>query len=462
MNPVVLGIFAYILGQLAIGVYVSRRIKTEDDYLVAGRSLGPWIATFTVFATWFGAETCIGAAGAVYSRGLVGGSHDPFGYAICVILTGLIFAVPLWRLKLTTLADIFRLRFDRSIERLAVVLMVPTSLFWAAAQVRAFGQVLSHASGFEVEATITFAAIVVISYTMFGGLLADAWTDFVQGIALIVGLVVLCFMIVRAEGAELFTGIDPALLNPFGAEPRPLLEIVEDWAIPVVGSMVAAELVARILAARSERVARNATVVAGASYFVIGLMPVGLGLIGATLLPGLAEPEQILPALAETYLPTALYVLFAGGLVSAILSTVDSALLMASALVSHNVIVQMKPGLGERAKVRIARAGVAVFGVLAYVMALRADAVYALVEEASAFGSAGIVTVVFFGLFTGIGGRASAAAALLSGVSTWVVGAYLAGWPYPYITSLAVAVGAYLLAAGMGSTASRVLEPQEA
>jgi SSS family transporter len=462
MTPLLFGIFGYILVQLGIGIFVSRRIATEDDYLVAGRSLGPWIATFTVFATWFGAETCIGAAGAVYERGLVGGSHDPFGYAICLILTGLIFAVPLWRLKLTTLADVFRLRFSTFVERLAVALMVPTSLFWAAAQVRAFGQVLSHASGFEVEATITLAAGVVIAYTMFGGLLADAWTDFVQGIALIIGLVAICWMVLRAEGADLFAGLDPASLNPLGSEPRPLLEIVEDWTVPIVGSMVAAELVARILASRSARVARNATVVAGTSYLLIGLMPVGLGLVGASLVPGLAEPEQILPELAQAYLPTFLYVVFAGGLVSAILSTVDSALLMASALVSHNVIVQMRPDLGERAKVRIARAGVAVFGVLAYVMALRAEAVYALVEEASSFGSAGIVTVVFFGVFTRVGGVGSATAALLAGVGTWVVGAYITGWPYPYLVSLAAAVGAYLLAAGMGSVATARLEPQEA
>ena len=462
MSPLVLGIFGYILAQFAIGIVVSRRIATEDDYLVAGRSLGPWVATFTVFATWFGAETCIGAAGAVYERGLAGGSADPFGYAICVILTGLLFAVPLWRLRLTTLADLFRLRFDRTVERLAVLLMVPTSLFWAAAQVRAFGQVLSSASGFEIEATITMAAGVVIAYTMFGGLLADAWTDFVQGIALIVGLVALTWMVLRTEGLEPLAALDLQRLNPLGSEPRPLLEIVEEWAIPVIGSMVAAELVARMLAARSARVARNATVVAGASYLVIGLMPVGLGLVGASLLPDLAEAEQILPALAQTYLPTLLFVLFAGGLVSAILSTVDSALLMAAALVSHNVIVQLRPGLGERAKVRVARACVALFGVLAYVMALRAERVYELVEEASAFGSAGIVTVVFFGLFTRIGGRGSAVAALLAGVGTWIFGAYVAEWPYPYLTSLAAAIGAYLLAAGAGSDATGVLEPQEA
>jgi SSS family transporter len=459
MNPVVYGIFGYILVQLAIGVYVSRRIATEDDYLVAGRSLGPWVATFTVFATWFGAETCIGAAGAVYERGLAGGSADPFGYALCVILTGLIFAVPLWRLRLTTLADLFRLRFGASVERLAVVLMVPTSLLWAAAQVRAFGQVLSSASGFQIEATVAIAGAVVIAYTMFGGLLADAWTDLVQGIALIVGLAVLCWMVVAREGVDLFTTLDPTVLDPLGTEPKPLLGIVEEWAVPVVGSMIAAELVARILATRSARIARNATVAGGVAYFVVGLAPVALGLVGASLLPGLAEPEQVLPSLARAYLPTVLFVLFAGGLVSAILSTVDSALLMAAGLVSHNVIVQVRPGLEERAKVRLARACVAAFGVLAYVLALRAERVYELVEEASAFGSAGIVTVVSFGLFTRIGGRASAIAALLAGVTTWILGEHLVGLPYPYLSSLAAAFAAYLLAAAMGSTPTHRLEP---
>ena len=458
MTPVVWGILVYILAQLAIGVFVSRKIETEADYLVGGRSFGPMLAGFSVFATWFGAETCIGAAGAVYERGLAGGSADPFGYALCVILTGLIFAVPLWRLKLTTLADLFRLRFDKSVERLAVLLIVPTSLFWAAAQIRAFGQVLSSASGYEVEAMLTFAAVVVIAYTMFGGILADAWTDVVQGIALTIGLLVLVFMVIRTEGLEPLTSLPAGSFNPLGSEPRPFLEIVEEWAVPVVGSMVAAELVARMLASRSAAVARNATVVGGVAYLMIGLMPVALGLVGASLLPGLEEPEQILPALAQTYLPTALYVIFAGGLVSAILSTVDSALLMASALVSHNVIVQLRPGLSEKAKVRTARAGVAIFGVVAYLMALRAERVYELVEEASSFGSAGIVTVVTFGLFTRIGGTASALAALIAGVVTWVLGAYVLELPLPYLTSRAAAVGAYLAGAAAGSKATKTLE----
>jgi len=459
LNPLTLGIAAYIAAQLAIGVVVSRRIRTEDDYLVAGRSLGPVLATFTVFATWFGAETCIGAAGAVYESGLSGGSSDPFGYGLCIIVTGLVFAVPLWRLRLTTLADLFRLRFDASVERLAVLLLVPTSLFWAAAQVRAFGQVLSAASGVETELAITIAAGVVIAYTIFGGLLADAWTDLVQGIAVILGIGALFVAVARTEGLEVFTALDPGALDLAGPGDPSLLAVAEEWAVPVVGSMVAAEIVARMIATRSAEVARNATVLAGTAYLVIGLLPVALGLVGALLVPGLDDPEQVLPLLARRYLPTALYVLFAGALVSAILSTVDSALLVAAGLVSHNLIVPLRPELNERAKVRLARACVAAFGVVAYVMAVRAERVYELVEQASAFGSAGIVTVVAFGLFTRLGGTASAVASLLGGVTTWVAGAYVWDLPYPYLTSLAVATGAYLLGALAGSAPARLLEP---
>jgi Na+/pantothenate symporter len=86
-------------------------------------------------------------------------------------------------------------------------------------------------------------------------------------------------------------------------------------------------------------------VVAGGAYLLIGLIPVTLGLAGAVLVPGLEESEQVLPVLADRYLPTFLAVMFSGALVSAILSTVDSALLVAAGLVSHNVVVQLRPSM---------------------------------------------------------------------------------------------------------------------
>src|SRR5687768_8759405 len=123
MSSALLGILAYVFAQLLIVFIVSRRARraTEADYLLAGRRLGPGLATFTIFATWFGAETCIGAAGRVYEGGLSNSTADPFGYTICLLLLGLVFAVPLWRRGLTTFADFYRQRYSPGVERVAAL-----------------------------------------------------------------------------------------------------------------------------------------------------------------------------------------------------------------------------------------------------------------------------------------------------------------------------------------------------
>jgi Na+/proline symporter len=422
---------------------VSRRIRSEDDYLVAGRSLGYGLAIFTIFATWFGAETVVGAAGAIYEHGLSGGSADPFGYGICILVMGAVFAVPLWRRKLTTFADLFRQRFSVGVERLAVLLMVPTSLLWAAAQVRAFGQVLSASSSLDVDLTITIAAAVVIVYTVAGGLLADVWTDLIQGIALIVGLVVLAVAMLVDGGGEALRHVDPGQLALFGGGEVPLYEVVESWAIPIFGSVVAAELVARVIAARSPTVARNACLLGGGLYLVVGLIPVGLGLVGARLIPGLEHGEQILPLLALDYLHPVMFAVFAGALLSAILSTVDSALLVSGSLVSHNLVVPLRGDVSEAGKVRLARFFVFVFGLIAYAIALQAEGIYDLVQQASAFGSAGIFVITAWGLFSRFGGPLAATGSLLAGAGIWIVGSYVMGWPVAYLAALTGAVVAY-------------------
>jgi Na+/proline symporter len=202
MNWLLLGIAGYLATQLALGIVVSRRIRTETDYILAGRTLGVWLAAFSIYATWFGAESIQGAAGSMYTDGLSGGSADPFGYVTCILLVGLVYARPLWNRGFTTFGDLFRQRYSPAVERLAIVLMVPTSLLWGAAQIRAFGNILSHASSMPLETAICGAALFVIVYSAVGGLLADAWTDVVQGIAIIVGLTVLAGAILARENCR--------------------------------------------------------------------------------------------------------------------------------------------------------------------------------------------------------------------------------------------------------------------
>lgn len=436
-----------MLIQIGIGWWVSRRIETESDYLLAGRKLGYALGTFSIFATWFGAESVIGSSGAIYGGGLAGGSADPFGFGLCLVLMGLVFAAPLWKRKLTTLADLFRQRYSAGVEQIAVFVMIPSTTFWAAAQIRAFGQVLTASSSIEIEMAIAIAATIVILYTIMGGLLAVAYTDIIQGLVLIFGLVSLFILVLfnTPDLSAVWNSIDSDRLTLKQPPGTSLLEQIDIWAIPLCGSVVAHELVARVIATRSPKVARRSSIAAGTMYLSFGLIPAFIGLIGLQLMPGLEDGEQIVPIMAQTYMPTVLYVIFAGALVSAILSTVDSALLVASSLISHNIIVKNSIDMPEFKKIRWARIFVAVFGVLAWLIATHADGVYNLVVDAAAFGTSGIFTIVVFGLFTKLGGKSAAAFTLLIAMSVWLTATFVFDLPWAYLLSLICAISTYLI-----------------
>src|SRR5215470_12943626 len=190
MNIVLFGILAYVLAQFAVGVLVSRHMASEADYILAGRRLGVGLVTFSVFATYFGAEAIVASGGAVYEQGLAGALVDPIGYAGAIVIVGLFFARALWSRGLTTFADLFRKRYSPGVERLVVVALLPGSLFWAAAQIRAFGQVMDANSGMGLHNAIVLAALLVGGYSVIGGLFADSVTDVIQGIVVLVGLVI--------------------------------------------------------------------------------------------------------------------------------------------------------------------------------------------------------------------------------------------------------------------------------
>lgn len=448
LNIVLFAVLLYIVLQLLIAFAVSRRVSNESDYLLAGRKLGPWLATFGVFATWFGAETCIGAAGEAYRSGLRAVASDPFGYSLGLACAGLFFAATLWRRGLVTLADLFRQRYGGGVERFAALVMIPGSLLWAAAQVRAFGEVLASTGALGVIAATTLAAVVVVAYTAIGGMWADSWTDLVQGLVLIAGIAALGVMFAHDGGFAHFS-IDGIGLMPDDDEARPLLETL---AVPIFGTIAAQELVARFLAVRSPQLARRASVAGAVLYLVVGIVPVLIGLgAAATIGPGL-EPEQLLSHLAQRHLPPLLYVLFLGALVSAILSTLSGTLLVAGSLAAHNLLTPLAQrrgvALSERAKLRANRIAVVLFGVVAYAIALGSDSMYELVEEASGLGSSGVFVMMVAALWLPrFGGRASAVAALILSVAVFVLGEHAFGWSYPYIASLFAAALGYLLLA---------------
>ena len=448
MNPIALGVGGYVVAQLAVGLAASRRIRNQDDYLLAGRSLGYGLAIFSLFATWFGAESCIGAAGAAYQSGMSGARADPFGYTICLALMGLVFAGPLRRTGALTLGEALRTRFSPAVERLVVLFLVPASLLWAAAQIRALGQIVSATTGLDLTLAAGVATAVVILYTGSGGMRADVLTDLVQGIALIVGLVVLLVAVTVHVG-----GAAPALAlaKSSAAAARVPIEgpwiAWEAWLVPIVGSITAQELASRVLACRTPVVAQRSSLLAAALYLATGMVPIALGLIGMGLLPGLGDAEAVIPALAERHLHGMLQVLLLGALVSAILSTVDSNLLSASALLSHDVFPPRPGETSGPGRLRIARLLVVVLGVVAFALALSHASVYDLVESASAFGGGGLAVAMGFGLLTRFGGRMSAVAAMVTSIAVQVGGTWIRPIAAPMAVSCLASLVVYVAVA---------------
>ncbi len=449
MNGSLLAILACVATPLAIGWWVSRRVHTPDDYFLAGRSLGLGLASFSVFATWFGAETCLSASGRIYEQGLSGGSADPLGYFLCLLLVALVFAAPLWRRRITTLPDFYRRRYSPAVEKLAVLLLAPTSLMWAAAQLRALGQVLDASFGLGVREGILIAAAVVMVYTMMGGLGADVFNDCLQGSILLVCLFVVFFavLVTLDKGPlTLMQEMDPARWNPLSTGGKFPWACAEAWAVPICGSVVTQELVARLLAARSPETARKAGLVGAGLYLVAGLIPATLGLLGPQLVPDLADPEQFLPTLVRAHLSPVFYTLFTGAMLCAILSTVDSTLLAAAAVVSQNVLVPLRPRWTQAHRLHASRLCVLAGGVVACTLALSAESIYKLVSGASAFGGAGLFVLLLLGLHTRRGGARTGMAVMLCSLTVWAYGTHVGHWQAPFLISMMVAFAVAALA----------------
>jgi SSS family solute:Na+ symporter len=255
------------------------------------------------------------------------------------------------------------------------------------------------------------------------------------------------------QSGGLLEGVGPVQILP--SRESLSWALLEEWAIPICGSVVATELVGRVIATRTPNVARRSAWMAGVMYIGIGVIPLLIGVLGQRIVPSLGQPEQVIPAVAQALLPTVFFAIFAGGLVAAILSTVDSTLLVSSGLMSHNLIVPIFRITDERRKVLIARAGVFAFGTIAYIQAIRAEGVFELVEEASAFGSAGILITVCFGLFTKLGGPVAALLTLLTGVTSYVV-ATAADYEYPYLLSLGSSLLTFVVVAVLERSVHRV------
>src|SRR6188768_1149453 len=181
----------YLLLTIGIGLWAARRVHNSKDFVLAGRSLPLYMSAATVFATWFGAETVLSVSATFTRDGLGGIIADPFGSSFCLLFVALFFARAFYRMDLLTIGDFYHQRYNKPVELISSVAITASYLGWTSAQLTALGLVISVLSdgALSLNSGIVIGAVIVMGYTIWGGMWSVAMTDLFQSVVILVGLV---------------------------------------------------------------------------------------------------------------------------------------------------------------------------------------------------------------------------------------------------------------------------------
>ncbi len=427
-------VVAYLVVSIGIGLVAATKVHNARDYIVAGRNLPMYIVLAMVFATWFGAETVLGISATFIDEGFRGLISDPLGASICLVLFGLIFARPLYRMNLLTLGDFFRVRYNRQTELILSLCIIASYLGWVGAQIAALGLVFNVLSDGVVTMNqgMVIGAAVVLLYTLFGGMWSVAITTFVQMIVIVAGLLYVTWL-----AGDMAGGFD-TVISRAAAEGKfewlPSLDALDmlAWTAALLtmalGSIPQQDVFQRVNSSKNERIAVWGTTLGGVSYFFFAAVPLFLAysatLIDAEMVERLMDEDTqlILPHLIVNYMPFAAQVIFFGALLSVIMSTASGTLLAPSVTFSENVLRGFIPNMTDRQLLWSTRVTVAVFAVLVTVYATSTDAtIHHMVENAYRVTLAGAFVPLAAGLFWKRANNLGAALAIAFGLATWLL-----------------------------------------
>jgi SSS family transporter len=382
-------IIIYLVLTLAIGAWSSRLVKNSNDFVLAGRSLPLFLSASALFATWFGSETIFGASSVYLEDGLLGVIEDPFGGALCLILFGLFFLRPMYRMNVLTIGDVFKKLFGERLAFFASIFMIPAYFGYVAAQLIALSLVLGAVTDLSLMEGAVVSAFIVVFYTFLGGMWAISITDFMQTTLIVVGLLAVAYL-VADEAGGVGVIIEKAPPESFQFFPEANFSAWTTyfgaWIILGLGSIPSQDIYQRVMSSKSEKVAVQSTYLAGIFYLTFGLLPLFIALGAKILYPELylADKQMLLPSMVLQHSNLPIQVLFFGALISAIMSTTSSGLLAPAAIISENLI---RPYFGKHLSDRhflwILRANVILVAAVALIMAYWKSDIYELVAGAS-------------------------------------------------------------------------------
>ena len=426
----------YLLILLGIGVWGSKESGDLKGYYVAGKRLPAWVIAFSSNATGESAWLLLGLTGMGYAIGV---------HAFWVILGEVLGVASAWvwvarpfkeytdRFDSITVPDYLTDRFRdtshvfRWISALIILSMV---MAYTAAQLTGSGKAFDSFLGTGYTEGVWIGLGIVLFYTTVGGFKAVAYSDFLQGVLMLGCLLTLPFVGIAAAGgwSEMIAGLeaaDPALLRPmgqYGVGPAGIASAVGFVAIgfAFLGSP---QLLTRFMAARDQK-----QIIEGGFWAVLCVIGFDVGAVlggmsGRTLFPGLADPETILPEMSAALFPAFFTGVFLVVVLAAIMSTVDSLLLLASSAVVRDIL-QKAMGIeaSERTLSNLARAVTVVIGAVGLLVALTEPrAIFYFVLFAWSGIASAFTPVVLCSLFWKRTTKAGAVAGMIGGFVVTVV-----------------------------------------
>jgi len=457
-------VIAYWIISVAIGLYAGTKVHTSKDFAIAGRHLPMQVVVATVFATWFGSETVLGIPAVFLKEGLHGVVADPFGASLCLILVGLLFAAPLYRMNLLTIGDFYRKRYGHSAETLTSIAIVISYLGWVGAQITALGLVFNVLSAGEISKItgMWIGSGTILIYTLFGGMWAVAITDFIQMIVIVVGM-----LFIGNEISGQLGGVGMVIEHARQAgkfdfwptlDAKEIIGFFAAWITMMLGSMPQQDGFQRVQSAKTIKIAVWGTVLGGMMYFLFAFVPMFLAysatMIDPEMVKGLIDedPQMILPTLVLQHSPLIAQVMFFGALLSAIKSCASATLLAPSVTFTENIIKpilikRLNGGrLADQVLLNYMRIVTLSFTLLVTLYAVNSEAsIFSMVEDAYQV----TLVMAFVPLACGVyWKRATNQGALLSiffGLTTWL-SILIAGPEDPFIPAQLAGV----IASGLG------------
>jgi SSS family transporter len=405
----------YFIAMIAVGLYFSRQINNSKDYAVAGRSLKLPVLTGTLIGSSIGAAATFGNAGKAFEVGyiiLFSSLSYIFGYIIFSFL-----APKLRAAEITSIPDALEQRYGKSMRLIAAVVLLVTLIAVFGAQLIAFGITASSVfseTGLDYEMAILIGTLIIILYTIFGGLLAVAYTDMIQVIIMVIAIAILLPIgiaynlpdeqhfidLLQSPKVDFWSGLDVGFL--IALIPTYLAFVLID---PTIWQ--------RVAAAKNASDLRPAMLLTAGVYALWALVVVSLGVVTFNLIPDLSSGDIAIPTLVISHLPIVVKGFCLAALMAIMMSTADTVLLLAGTTLSGDIIKVLKPKLKDKAQLNINRIAIFIIGIVGAIFALQRSSIFEVMMLAFGIFVSGLFIPVMAALFWK---KATNVAALFSGL----------------------------------------------